>query len=33
MTCPYCGSGGGYVVYLDDEGVYYCFECGARFRN
>jgi hypothetical protein len=33
MTCPYCGAGSSYVVYLCDEGVYYCFECGARFGD
>jgi uncharacterized protein (DUF983 family) len=33
MVCPYCGAGSSYVVYLDDEEVYYCFECGARFKN
>jgi DNA-directed RNA polymerase subunit RPC12/RpoP len=33
MVCPYCGAGSPYVVYLDDEEVYYCFECGARFRH
>jgi predicted nucleic acid-binding Zn ribbon protein len=32
MTCPYCGSSGNYVVHLEDEEMYYCYECGARFK-